>query len=136
MSPLELLGGLSSLLGKVGMKAFKRIVGASDDAAVGFTPPPSAFVGRSGSELKPPGLANTQPGGDYGGADIRGHALDRMQNRGVVPSVVEDSIRNGKSFSAGNPARRQQYSPSNNITTIAEKDDVVTTRFGKPKIPK
>jgi hypothetical protein len=33
-----------------------------------------------------------------GGRSYSGHALDQMQNRGIPPSVVDNTIRNGVQF--------------------------------------
>jgi len=55
-------------------------------------------VGRLGNPL------NIQPGTNQqttiNGIDYTGHALDQMQGRGLMPSVVEDTITNG-AVSAG-----------------------------------
>lgn len=94
-------------------------------------------MGRSGFELeyRPDWLTRNQEA-VIDRHRYTGHALDRMQNRGIVPSVVEDSIRNGRAYPTNHSARRQQYSSRNDIPTIVEEDDVVSMRFGKPKIPK
>ncbi len=66
-----------------------------------------------------------------GGRMYRGHALDRMQERGYVPSLVEDTIESGASrFSRGNTS--QYYSETNNITVIVDNitGRVVTVRGG------
>lgn len=53
----------------------------------------STPVGRIGNELRvSPG---TNQASVINGRTFTGHALDRMQGRGLVPSVVEDTIRNG-----------------------------------------
>lgn len=59
--------------------------------------PASALVGRMGSPL--PGRPPFQPRGNYGtninGRYYTGHALDRMQQRGLTPTAVEEAIQNG-----------------------------------------
>ncbi|MDI5984186.1 DUF4258 domain-containing protein [Halomonas sp. M4R5S39] len=66
-----------------------------------------------------------------GGRTYSGHALDRMQDRGITPSVVEDAIRNGHS----NPSRggtTVYHSPVNNVSVVVNaQGDVVTTRYGR-----
>ncbi|RCV85956.1 DUF637 domain-containing protein, partial [Billgrantia montanilacus] len=65
------------------------------------------------------------------GREYSGHALDRMQDRGIMPSVVEDTIRNGQSY----PSRGGTtvfHSPENNISVVVNgQGDVVTTRYGR-----
>ncbi|WP_298837968.1 DUF4258 domain-containing protein, partial [uncultured Salinicola sp.] len=65
------------------------------------------------------------------GREYSGHALDRMQDRGIMPSVIENTIRNGQSY----PSRGGTtvfYSPKNNISVVVNsKGDVVTTRYGR-----
>ncbi|WP_249979048.1 DUF4258 domain-containing protein, partial [Vreelandella olivaria] len=66
-----------------------------------------------------------------GGRTYSGHALDRMQDRGITPSVVEDAIRNGQSY----PSRGEAtvyHSPGNNVSVVVNaQGDVVTTRYGR-----
>lgn len=59
------------------------------------------------------------------------HALDRMQDRGIPPSAVEDTIKNNPSTNSYNSTRKF-YSPSNNVTVITNSTgDVVMVRKGK-----
>lgn len=55
-----------------------------------------------------------------------------MQDRGIVPSVVEETIKNGEKFPAdGN--KTVHYDEKNNIQVITnQKGDVVTTSYGEP----
>jgi RHS repeat-associated protein len=56
---------------------------------------PSTPTGRKGSPIDvAPG---TNDPTTIDGRDYTGHALDRMQGRGVPPSAVEDAIRHGQS---------------------------------------
>lgn len=66
-----------------------------------------------------------------GSRDFSGHALDRMQQRGYVPSVVEDAIRSGTRTPSYGGAS-SYYSPSNNLTVIVNDatGKVVTVRGG------
>ncbi|WP_366065401.1 DUF4258 domain-containing protein [Halomonas sp. Mc5H-6] len=65
------------------------------------------------------------------GREYSGHALDRMQDRGIMPSVIENTIRNGQSY----PSRGGTtvfHSPKNNVSVVVNsKGDVVTTRYGR-----
>ncbi len=67
-----------------------------------------------------------------GGRYYSGHALDRMQRRGYVPSVVEDAIQNGTKVPSYGGAS-SYYSTSNNMTVIINDatGKVVTVRGGR-----
>jgi uncharacterized protein RhaS with RHS repeats len=81
---------------------------------------------------------NTKPGTNdptnINGRDYTGHAQDRMQGRGIPPSVVEDTIQNGVRGAGKAPGTTSFYSPANNVTVITDTASgrVVTTYFGQP----
>lgn len=54
---------------------------------------------------------------EIGGRDYLGHALDRMQGRGVPPSAVEDAIQNGKA-SAENTPGAAVHAGLNGVTVV------------------
>ena len=54
-----------------------------------------------------------------------------MQNRGVMPSSVENAIKHGKSFSDPIPGRTRHFDSDNNITVVSEAKKVVTVMRGK-----
>lgn len=54
---------------------------------------PSTPVGSKDFELKV--VDGTNKSTYINGREYSGHALDRMQGRGLYPSVVEDAIHNG-----------------------------------------
>lgn len=57
-----------------------------------------------------------------GGRDYSAHALDQMQNRGFMPSVVDNAIQNGVA-SPGKYAGSTQYLDSvNNLRVIVNSD--------------
>ena len=62
---------------------------------------PSTPTGQRGSPM------DVEPGTNkpcnINGRDYTGHALDRMQGRGVTPSSVEDAIENGTSTPGNQP---------------------------------
>ena len=65
------------------------------------------------------------------GIEFGGHALDRMQDRGITPSVVKEAINYGQKIEARS-GRIKYYDAKNNITVITEKSGkVVTVRYGK-----
>jgi Domain of unknown function (DUF4258) len=58
-----------------------------------------APVGRSGKGLKFPGPPR-YPAETIGGRQYTGHAIDRMQERGLTPSIIEGAIENGVASSS------------------------------------
>ena len=59
------------------------------------------------------------------------HAMDQMQNRGIPPSAVENTITTGQKIPAKD-GRLQYYDKTNNITVISEPNgDIVTVRYGE-----
>jgi hypothetical protein len=91
---------------------------------------PSTPVGRKDNQLNvPPG---TNAPGTVAGRNYSGHAFDRMQGRGVPPSVVMDTIRSGTATPGSNPGTTAHYSPANNITVITDNRSgaVVTVMYG------
>jgi len=67
------------------------------------------------------------------GTQYSGHAFDQMQNRGFVPSVVDNTIQNGLPF----PTRAGTtgyYDPVNNVRVITNSHTgrIVTVIPGEP----
>ena len=89
-------------------------------------PPASSFSGRLGTELVPPRGTNCPA--EIGGRSYSGHALDSMQGRGIVPSVVENTISNGVGISQPG-GRVQLYDLGNNISVILNSNGKVITVF-------
>lgn len=90
--------------------------------------------GRSGFELKnSPNqpLRNTPT--TIGQREYTGHALDQMQNRGVMPSVVENTIKTGSPF-ATREGTVGYHDAVNNIRAIVSTDTgrVVAVIRGAP----
>lgn len=65
------------------------------------------------------------------GREYSGHALDRMQDRGVMPSVVQNTVENG----FATPSRGSttvHYDSVNNVTVVTNsKGKVVTVKYGR-----
>ena len=65
------------------------------------------------------------------GLDYSGHALDRMQDRGLTPSVILNTIENGNST----PSRGRTtlyYDSINNVSVVINSQGkVVTVKYGK-----
>ena len=96
---------------------------------------PSTPVGKKGFELKPPfeKAPATNVGTNIKGRNYYDHAIDRMQERGLTPEVVENTIRTGQVRPNKIPGRIGYYDPINNVSVILEIADgtVVTTKFGQ-----
>jgi RHS repeat-associated protein len=100
------------------------------------------LVGKGGRGGREPGPVGRQsrpieirPGtnspAEIGGRPYSGHALDRMQGRGIPPSAVEDAIANGKSV-AGRGGSTIHYSPENHISVVVGGNGrVVTVGYGR-----
>ncbi|MBK4717203.1 DUF4258 domain-containing protein, partial [Tenebrionibacter intestinalis] len=62
--------------------------------------------------------------------EYSGHALDRMQDRGITPSVVENTIKNGKAT----PSRggtTVHFDPESKVSVVTnESGRVVTVKYG------
>lgn len=85
---------------------------------------PSTLTGQRGSpiEVKP---GTNQPT-SIGGRDYTGHALDRMQGRGVPPSAVEGAIKNGQSSPGNQPGTTVHTGPGG-LTVVAGSGGQVIT---------
>ena len=94
----------------------------------------TGFLGRGGYELtNTPYQAGRNEATQISGRNYSGHSLDQMQNRGVMPSVVENTVSTGTQF----PTRAGTtgfYDAVNNIRVIlnSETGRVVTVIRGKP----
>ena len=63
-----------------------------------------------------------------------GHALDRMQDRGLMPSVIENTINRGRMKPDRLEGRIQCYDQINSVKVVLDKKSgrVVTVRLGGP----
>ena len=96
----------------------------------------TGYLGRSGSDMvnfhgtnPPQNIKTTIKGLDYSG-----HSLDQMRNRGIMPSVVENTILHG-SVSKGHSGNLVFSENSNNMRVIMDSklDTVVTAVRGVRK---
>lgn len=87
---------------------------------------PSTPTGQRGNPLhvKP----GTNKATSIGGRDYSGHALDRMQERGIPPSAVDDAIKNGEPSSGKGPGTTV-YSGANGVTVVTGGGGRVVTVF-------
>ena len=60
-----------------------------------------------------------------------GHALDRMQDRGLTPSLIENTIKTHIGIPNKIPGRMQFYDPINNISIVTENGEIVTVVYGR-----
>ncbi|MDY7573183.1 RHS repeat-associated core domain-containing protein [Actimicrobium sp. CCI2.3] len=95
---------------------------------------PTGFLGKSGFEMKnaPWQKVRNEPA-VIGNRKFSGHALDQMQNRGLMPSVIENALTNGITF----PTRVGTtgfYDATNNVRVIINSGTgrVVTAIKGAP----
>lgn len=67
-----------------------------------------------------------------GGRTFTGHALDRMQQQGIVPSAVEDAI-SGPATPGKRPGTSAYYSETNDLTVIVDTQSgrVITADYGR-----
>ncbi|WP_343346252.1 DNRLRE domain-containing protein [Terrisporobacter petrolearius] len=66
------------------------------------------------------------------GRKYSGHALDRMQDRGIMPSVIENTIKYGSITPRGYGGKTQYYDSVNNVSVVLnEAGKVITVTYGK-----
>lgn len=93
----------------------------------------TGFLGHSGFELT--NLQGTLNAAEtIGDRMFTGHALDMMQARGFVPSVVENAIQTGGAFSGNTVGTIGYFDVTNNLRVILNMDTgaVITVIPGAP----
>lgn len=69
--------------------------------------------------------------GAVDGTDYAGHVFDRMQDRGLTPSVIQNTIENG----VPTPSRGGTtvfYDSVNNVSVVTNSEGkVITVKYGK-----
>jgi len=101
-------------------------------ACSGGSNSPKTPVGKSGNPMDVP--KGTNDGGIVNGIEYKKHAFDQMQSRGITPSVVENTIKNGTATPGKNPGTTAYYDKTNNVTVITNSNGaVITTSFGEIK---
>jgi hypothetical protein len=74
----------------------------------------------------------TNPPAMIGGRYYSGHALDQMQSRGILPSVVEYTIARGVHSPSSEPDTTKFYDPANGLVVVVNQaGGVVTTWFAE-----
>ncbi|WP_194714289.1 RHS repeat-associated core domain-containing protein [Noviherbaspirillum soli] len=87
--------------------------------------PASTPVGKRGSPLEIKDGTNSPT--NINDRQYSGHALDRMQGRGVPPSAVEDAIQNGVKAAGNKPGANAYTSGENGIQVIVNDSGRVVT---------
>jgi filamentous hemagglutinin len=90
-------------------------------------------MGSKSNQMNQPSNPSYQPvrnqPGTISNREYSGHALDRMQDRGITPSVVENTIKNGKST----PSRggtTVHFDPESKVSVVTnESGRVVTVKY-------
>jgi len=95
----------------------------------------SAPVGSRHNQMNQPSNVYYQPIRNtpttINGRPYSGHALDRMQDRGILPSAIDNTLRYGVP-SASRGGTTIFYEPINNITVVTNSNGlVVTVRYGR-----
>ena len=83
-------------------------------------------MGRKGGEIQPPKGLSRNSDTIINGKKFIGHALDRMQGRGVTISIVEDIIKFGQKIPTY-ANRIRHYSDLNKLSVITESDGTVVS---------
>jgi RHS repeat-associated protein len=94
----------------------------------------TGFRGSKGFELKnAPYQSARNSAATIGGREYSAHALDQMQNRGLLPSVVDNAIRTGRTYPTG-PGTKGFFDAANGIRVItnATTGRVITVIRGAP----
>ncbi|NKG28875.1 filamentous hemagglutinin N-terminal domain-containing protein [Erwinia rhapontici] len=96
---------------------------------------PALPLGSKQNQMNQPKNPSYQPVrnevGTISNREYSGHALDRMQDRGIMPSVVENTIKTGNATSSrGNTT--VYYDATNNVSVVTNSSGkVVTVKYGK-----
>ena len=100
--------------------------------SLGPSTPASAPTGNSRTPIEIRPGANSA--GEVGRESFSGHAFDRMQGRGIPPSVVIEAIGNGRQSPGTQSNTIQYYDPVNNVTVVRNSltGNIITVRYGPP----
>lgn len=107
--------------------------GASEDEGIDLQGSRD-FVGRRGSPLVPHDQVDSLGNRPTVIEDrlYKGHALNEMQNGGIYPTVVENTIQNGYEVPSSQAETTRLYDPANGVTAVLNSGgDVITTFYGE-----
>ena len=105
----------------------------SDGVLVHNCKNPRTPIGRKGQNLEGFDPKNPQNlPGKIGNIEYSGHAFDNMQSQGIMPSAVENAIKNGKSMPGKTSGTTAYHDVENNLTVITDTASgrVITTDRG------
>ena len=92
-------------------------------------------VGSKHNQMNQPKNPQYQPvrnkGTNINGREYSGHALDRMQDRGIMPSVIENTIQNGVSAPSRNGTTTYYDSINNVKVVLNDSGKVITVTYGR-----
>jgi RHS repeat-associated protein len=89
-------------------------------------------IGRSGNPINV--MAGANEPATINGIDYFGHALDQMQGRGFMPSVVENTLNTGTQLPGNLPGTSVFYDAVNNVKVVVNSSSgkIITVIPGKP----
>lgn len=138
-------GGIKVTRGSTGNsgKGSNVVGGSGGSSSSGTaTPPvnssprePALPLGSKQNQMNQPKNPSYQPvrneAGTISNREYSAHSLDRMQDRGIMPSVVENTIKTGTATpSRGNTT--SYYDATNNVSVVTNSSGkVVTVKYGK-----
>ena len=87
----------------------------------------------TGSKRAPMDVKGNSPA-TINGQRMSGHAVDRLQGKGIPPSAVINARVNGVRSSGNKPGTTQFYDKTNNITVVINNKtgNVITVKYGAP----
>jgi hypothetical protein len=92
----------------------------------------SGAKGYAGSKHQPIEISGANSDAVVDGLAFKGHALDRMQGRGIPQSAVRQALDN-PSVPGRYPGTYVHYDEINNISVVIDDAGVVrTVRYGRP----
>lgn len=94
---------------------------------------PTGSRGREANVARGDGVTVNTPT-TIRGRQYTGHALDRMQERGFTPTVVDNAIRPANQRAGRRPGTTEFYDPVNQILVVTSDSAgrVITVRGGRP----
>ncbi|MFF8554809.1 DUF4258 domain-containing protein [Streptomyces sp. NPDC015501] len=109
--------------------------GNQNDTSIRDSTATDSTSNRYGREINvsiPEGYTARNAPADIGGREYSGHALDRMQGRGFVPSVVEHTIETGESSPGRHEGTSVHYNPVDRFSVITNTENgrVITVMGG------
>jgi hypothetical protein len=116
--PGALVGGIAgTVIGIVGVLVYNEVSDGGTDAS---TP--------TGSRDNPMDVEDgTNSPETIDDREYSGHALDRMQGRGIPPSAVEESITNGQQGEGNTPGTTTHTDSTNGVKTVTNDTGKVVT---------